>query len=282
MILMCQMKDDHLNTDSSEKRARPRVQQYILNEMAHPLSVETSYTEQLLNLFALRENSASSTPISTLSPLASERLALAGLSFLPQPSLYPSPSSDMRLPYTPNPPQPTYAEEEAIVGRILARRGASGLIALDRTLLHAPVIADGWNAFMIAIRSRSSLPGAVRELVFCRVAALTGAWYEWEIHSPIAKREGVSDDVLNVIKAGEELSIQSSTPSLSDLQMTVVRYVDAMTLHARVPDAVWQGIAAYFNNKELVELTASVAGFNLVARFVVALDVGEMNDHDSA
>jgi alkylhydroperoxidase family enzyme len=251
--------------------------------MAEPLSVQTSYTEQLLNLFILKQQSATNTPISS-SPLASEGLAFQGpsLSPKPTPSYYPPLSPDMRLPYTPNPPRPTHDEEEAIVGRILARRGAGGLIALDRTLLHAPVIADGWNAFMIAIRSRNSLPGDVRELVFCRVAALTGAWYEWNIHSPIARQEGLREDVLNVIKAREEVPMQDSLTRLSDLQMAVVRYVDAMTLHARVPHAVWQGVADYFNDKELVELTASVAGFNLVSRFVVALDVGEMNDHNTS
>lgn len=135
---------------------------------------------------------------------------------------------------------------------------------------------------MIAIRSRSSLPGDLRELVFCRVAALTGAWYEWNIHSPIARQEGVGENVLAEIKAGEEVTIQDSLAGLSELQTAVIRYVDAMTLHARVPDAVWRSVAGYFNEKELVELTASVAGFNLVARFVVALDVGEMNYHGSA
>lgn len=33
-----------------------------------------------------------------------------------------------------------------------------------------------------------------------------------------------------------------------------------------------------FNEKEIVEITATVASYNLVSRFLVALDVGEQND----
>jgi len=50
----------------------------------------------------------------------------------------------MRLPYVPNPPNFTEEEERAVVERIKERRGERGLIALDRSLLHAPPVADGW------------------------------------------------------------------------------------------------------------------------------------------
>lgn len=50
----------------------------------------------------------------------------------------------MRLPYVPDPPNFTSEEHKAVEQRIRQRRGEKGLIALDRTLLHAPPVADGW------------------------------------------------------------------------------------------------------------------------------------------
>jgi alkylhydroperoxidase family enzyme len=188
----------------------------------------------------------------------------------------------MRLNYTPNPPTVSNDEERVILDRVLARRGESGLIALDRTLLHAPLITDGWNSFMISIRTRNSLPPDIREVAFCRVAALTGAWYEWTIHSPIGREAGISDEALDIVKSGKA---PEKGGVLSDKQLAVIRFVDSMTLSIRVPDAVFDGLRSYFTEKELVELTASIAGFNTVARFVTALDVGEMNsseDHKGA
>ena len=50
----------------------------------------------------------------------------------------------MRLQYVPNPPNVTSEEDKQIVERIKERRGERGLIGLDRSLLHAPPVADGW------------------------------------------------------------------------------------------------------------------------------------------
>jgi hypothetical protein len=50
----------------------------------------------------------------------------------------------MRIPYVPDPPPTTSDADAAIVSRIRARRGARGLIPLDRALLHSPPVADGW------------------------------------------------------------------------------------------------------------------------------------------
>jgi alkylhydroperoxidase family enzyme len=84
----------------------------------------------------------------------------------------------MRLPYVLDPPQTSSPDEEAIVNAIRARRGARGLIALDRTMLHTPQIAAGFNAFMGAIWTKNSLPADIREIVFCRVANLHSCKYE--------------------------------------------------------------------------------------------------------
>lgn len=57
----------------------------------------------------------------------------------------------MRLPYTDNPPTGLPEEDQAVVGRVQARRGDMGLIPLDLALLHAPKIADGIYTHMQTI-----------------------------------------------------------------------------------------------------------------------------------
>lgn len=58
----------------------------------------------------------------------------------------------------------------------------------------------------------------------------------------------------------------------------MLAYTDAMTLDVRVPDAVFEKLKeAGFSDKEVVEITATVAAYNCVSRFLVALDVGERN-----
>jgi hypothetical protein len=39
----------------------------------------------------------------------------------------------------------TSEADKAVLERVKQRRGEKGLIALDRTLLHSPPVADGWS-----------------------------------------------------------------------------------------------------------------------------------------
>jgi len=50
-----------------------------------------------------------------------------------------------------------------------------------------------------------------------------------------------------------------------------------MTLSVSVPDEVFAKLKANFSEKEVVEITATIAAYNCVSRFLVALDVGERN-----
>jgi alkylhydroperoxidase family enzyme len=52
-----------------------------------------------------------------------------------------------------------------------------------------------------------------------------------------------------------------------------MRYAVAMTRTVKVPDALFAELRSRFSNSEVVELTASIAAYNMVARFLVALEV---------
>lgn len=172
----------------------------------------------------------------------------------------------MRLPYVANPVPTANAVEAGIVERSIARRGAVGLKALDLTLLHSPPVTDGWNSFYTNIRQRTTLADDIREIAICRVAVLTKVEYEWYHHAPLARHAGVDVEVLRADGQG-----------LTAKQMAVMRYTDAMTRDIEVPDAVVAELRKHFNDREVVEITITVAAYNCTSRFLVALDVGETN-----
>lgn len=113
---------------------------------------------------------------------------------------------------------------------------------------------------------------------------LNGAWYEWEAHAPIARAVGVCDSALDGLRQvegtgeGKEAGKMEGMEDLDEKQRVVVAYTDAMTRDVKVPDAVFEKLREVFNEREVVEITATVAAYNCVSRFLVALDVGEMNN----
>ncbi|WP_322998727.1 carboxymuconolactone decarboxylase family protein [Castellaniella sp.] len=150
--------------------------------------------------------------------------------------------------------------------RIIAERGS--VLHLYQMLLHSPPVAEGWLGYLTAIRQKSGLDGSVRELVIMRIAHLNRAPYEADQHAPIALREGLRQDQLDVLG-------QTEWPAglFDDRQAAVLAYADAMTRSVQVPDAVFDAVRAHFPDSELVELTATIAAYNMVSRFLEALQV---------
>ncbi|TDZ26075.1 hypothetical protein Cob_v000204 [Colletotrichum orbiculare MAFF 240422] len=184
----------------------------------------------------------------------------------------------MRLPYVANPP-PTATEEEAqIVSRIQARRHPRPLQALDLTLLHSPPVADGWNSFLSAVRTQTTIPADLRELAISRVAVVNKAWYEWGHHAPLAVAAGVPQEGMDAIKTDAALELDARPGLfLNEQQWAVLVYADEMTRNVRVKDETFEKLKSLFSEREVVEITTTVACYNCVSRFLVALDVGERN-----
>lgn len=169
-----------------------------------------------------------------------------------------------RLPY----PDLSTAEAAPVAERIKAERGK--VLNLYRMLLHSPAVADGWRAFLTAIRQQASLADRHRELAILRVAVINHAPYEFQAHVPFAKQGGFTDAEI----AGIE---QDRVPaSVTAADRAVLALTDAMTRNVQVPDAVYAAARAHFNDREMVELTATIAAYNLVSRFLEANQV----DHE--
>jgi alkylhydroperoxidase family enzyme len=184
----------------------------------------------------------------------------------------------MRLPYVPDPPPTTTDDEARILASVQARRAPNPLLPLDLALFHSFPVTEGWNSFIGAIRTRTSLSTVVRELAICRVAVVNGALFEWEQHAPLLQQGGLSQEALKLVgDAQADFSDEGSLSLLSEEQRAVLRYTDAMTKTVTVSDGVFGELRGIFNDQEVVEITATVAAYNCVSRFLVALDVGEKN-----
>jgi 4-carboxymuconolactone decarboxylase len=153
-----------------------------------------------------------------------------------------------------------------VADRIRERRGGR-LTPLDGMLLHSPALADGWNSLLGAVRGASTLPADIRELAVLRVAELNGADYEWTAHEPVAKAAGMTDAQLSALRGGDP-------GALDDRQRAALAYTDAMTEKITVDAPVFDALDQHFDQQQIVELSVTVAAYNMVSRFLVALEVG--------
>lgn len=159
--------------------------------------------------------------------------------------------------------RPALAEIEA---RILGERGRVSV--LYQALLNSAPIAAGWERMLTAVRNQTSLPGDLRELVILRVAVLNRAPFEFDAHAPIAEREGLSP--LKVAAVRDAVIDDRFDPR----ERLVLALADAMTKDIDVPDALMEQLQRDYDAEGLVELVATVAAYNMVSRFLVALRIG--------
>ena len=160
-------------------------------------------------------------------------------------------------------------ELDGLIGSIKAERGGR-LLNLYRALLNSPPVAEGWLKLFTAIRQKGKLPGHFRELAILRVALLNGADYEYRAHLPVALKEGVTQQQIDALGAWQVSKI------FGERERAVLAYTDCMTREVRVPDPVFAELRRHFDDRELVELTATVGGYNLVSRFLEAMRI----DHE--
>ncbi len=172
-----------------------------------------------------------------------------------------------RIPYA----QPDTPERKTIAERIVRERGS--LLHLYKMLLNSAPVADGWLTYLTAIRQKCKLHGAIREMVIMRVAFINGASYEADQHAPIALREGLSQAQVDALHDWE------SATCFTDEQRAVLAYCDTMTKKIQVPDDIYNAVARFYDAEHMVELTATIAAYNMVSRFLEALQVHSHDHH---
>lgn len=171
-----------------------------------------------------------------------------------------------RVPYIDDTSNP---ELKPLADRIRAERGGR-LFNLYKILLNNPRIAEGWLALFTAIRQQSELHGRYRELAIMMIAVINGAEYEYVQHIPFALKAGLTQAQLDALRDWR------SSALFEEADRAILEYAEVMTRSIQVPDAVFAAVARHFDARQTVELTATIAGYNLVSRFLEALKV----DHE--
>ena len=167
------------------------------------------------------------------------------------------------------------AEPADLVAAIRKRRGGD-LINLDRMLLHSIPIAEGWNHFIGEIRNNLGLDPQLRELAMCGVAVLNGAEYEFFHHAPPFKKAGGTEEQVEALRFLGTPQFPRSC--FSPLELDAAELTLQMTRHIKVDNQLMERLRDALGNTRTVELVTVIAAYNMVSRFLIALEVGP-EDH---
>ncbi len=159
------------------------------------------------------------------------------------------------------------AGPQDLVQAIRSRRGGK-LLNLDRVLLHSPNFAKGWNGMFAAIRNQLSLPGNLREIAIMGIAVLNKSDYEWIQHEPEFLKAGGTKEQLAAIKRLKPDPKLFKPAELAAFQLTM-----EMTRDVQPKQATIDKVRKLLPDDQVVELIGTIAGYNMVSRFLLATGV---------
>jgi len=184
------------------------------------------------------------------------------------PSAPPRSVSRSGLPYVPD---DATAGPPDVVGAIRTRRAGGKLLNLDRMLLNSPPFAQGWNGLFGAIRGKLTLSPKLRELAVMSIGALNQAEYEWRQHE--AEFLAAGGTVAQLAALRDPAAALTDVAHFDEAARATLALTYEMTTKVAVSEATMRRVRAVLPDAQVVELIGTIAGYNMVSRFVVATGV---------
>jgi len=137
-------------------------------------------------------------------------------------------------------------------------------------LLHSPTVAERTAHLGTYIRFDSTLDRKVVELTALATAREVNCKHEWAAHVAHAQREGISLDTIRAIHK------QRPADVLPPDEAELVRYVRELVHSHRVSDETFQALQNRLGVKGMVELTATIGYYAMLACTLNAFDVAHV------
>lgn len=148
------------------------------------------------------------------------------------------------------------------------------LIGPLRAAIHTPELAAKWSALGEFLRFRTCLPKRLNELAIVVTGRRWEAQIEWWVHARVAAEAGISADVIDAIRDLRE-------PVFADpAEYDVYEYARTLQRDGQVGDAVHKAIVDRWAVAGVVELTAVIGYYTMVAMTLNAHCLPVPGDHE--
>lgn len=176
-------------------------------------------------------------------------------------------------------PDEMSADQKQVYDKVVS--GPRGtMVGPLRAVIHSPELADRWQMLGEYVRYRTVLPEKLKELAILVTARRWNSELEWTIHRQIAEESGLSKAAVETIRTRER-------PDLADeAEREVYEFVRELQMHGQVSNPVYRPVKERWGERGIVELTAIVGYYTMVAMMLnahrVPLPEGAAPDLDGA
>ena len=161
------------------------------------------------------------------------------------------------------------AEAQRIYDSLADPRGGSlrGLRGPGGIHLHSPELARHTRALNRYLRQEAGLGGRLRELAILVTAREVDSQFEWAAHEEEARREGVSDDII------ERIRHRRQTSGVDVADAVVIELGREMFAARKVSSTTFARALELFGRRKLVDLVALMGNYAATAALLTAFDM---------
>ncbi len=135
-------------------------------------------------------------------------------------------------------------------------------------LLRSPEMGRRCFDHLDYLRFKTSVNKRLNEFAILIQARISNAQFEWWAHEKIARKAGLSDEVMR------DLQNCTRPQTMQADERLVYDYCVQLSLNHRVPDALWQEAVDHMGEQAVIDLTVLSGTYVMVSMLLNATQVG--------
>jgi 4-carboxymuconolactone decarboxylase len=145
-------------------------------------------------------------------------------------------------------------------GSLAGLRGPGGI------RLHSPELSRGLRPANVRLRDPDVIDARTRELTILVTAREHDCQFEWAAHEAEAKKEGVSDEVVDIVRH------RRPTTGISEQDCALIDFGRELFGDHRVTPDTYARLAAFHDRRRLVDLVNLMGMYAMTAASLIAFD----------
>lgn len=158
-------------------------------------------------------------------------------------------------------------EQQRVFDAMLSGPRKSAPVGPLAVAMHRPELAEAWSALGLVLRFNSSFPPHLREFTILLTGRFWDCQFEWASHETEAVKAGLSARSIETLRIGGSSFEAEDEQAIHDyaIELLTTRFAS---------DATYDRIKALFGVPGVVELTALIGYYAMVALTLNAHQVG--------
>lgn len=139
--------------------------------------------------------------------------------------------------------------------------------------IYSPLMAEHVFPASTYLRYGTSKDQRLTELTILTTAREVRSQYEWTSHEPLARRAGLEDGIIDLLRRRGDLDSATDVPGLGDVERTIIRFAREVVSEEKVRPETFAAAVEHFGQKGVMDLAGLIGYYSFVNVTLKAFDV---------